>query len=168
MKSKQYIDIELPINTYISKIEPFLFGSIPTNSIIHKTITGCGITTFEIRFAQHHSIIILPNVPVIEGKVAEHNKDYPDQEILGVHKGIDVDDIKAYLLKPVKYKKILTTPEGFVDKVLKAFEGKEEVMKKEYFLLYDECERIITDVSYRGRIAAPLDILFEFENKALV
>ena len=38
----------------------------------------------------------------------------------------------------------------------------------DYFLLFDECERIITDVSYRGRIAAPIDKFFEFKNKALV
>jgi hypothetical protein len=168
MQLQQYTPIKLPIDTYISDVEPFLSGSIPNKSIIHKKITGCGITTFEIRFAKHHSIIILPNVPVIEGKVDEHNDKFPDSTILGVHKGIDVDDIKAYLLKPVEYKKILTTPEGFIDKVLKAFKGREDVMKQDYFLLYDECERIITDVSYRGKIAAPLDIFFEFDKKALV
>jgi len=164
----QVIEIQLPANTYISEIEPFKSTGIPTMCIIHKSVTGCGITTFEIRFAKHHSIIILPNVPVIKGKVKEHNRDYPGQEILGVHKGIDVNDIKAYLLTDVKYKKILTTPEGFISKVLKAFEKQPDTLINDYFLLYDECERIITDISYRGKIAAPLDIFFKFKNKALV
>ena len=100
MKTNQYKEIELPIDTYISDVEPFLSGSIPNKSIIRKTVTGCGITTFEIRFAKHHSIIILPNVPVIEGKVDEHNNKFPNSTILGVHKGIDVDDIKAYFTAP--------------------------------------------------------------------
>jgi hypothetical protein len=77
-----------------------------------------------------------------------------------VHKGIDVNDIKAYLLRDeIEYKKILTTPEGFIKKVLKAFKDDMATLLNTYFLLYDECERIITDVSYRGAIAAPLDIL---------
>ena len=160
--------INISRNQYISDIEPFKSSGIPTNSRIPKTITGCGITTFEISFAKHHSIIILPNVPVIKGKVANHNAKYPDAEILGVHKGIDVDDIKAYLLKKVKYKKILTTPEGFATKVLKAFADNMEHLTEDYFLLLDEAERIVTDVSYRGMITAPLDTFFNFKNKAIV
>lgn len=40
---------------------------IPTNTILNKTMTGCGATTLEINAARH-SIIIEPNVPVIVGK----------------------------------------------------------------------------------------------------
>jgi hypothetical protein len=160
--------IKLPPDTYLSEIEPFKTKGIPSNSIIHKKVTGCGITTFEVRFAKHNSIIILPNVPVIENKVKKHNIMFPHDKILGVHKGIDTDDIRAYLLTDVKHKKILTTPEGFISKVIKAFEKQPEVMLNDYFLLYDECERIITDISYRGNIAAPLDLFFKFKNKALV
>jgi hypothetical protein len=162
---KQIID--LPKGSYISEIEPFRSTGIPTNSIIHKEVTGCGITTFEIQYALHNSIIILPNVPVIKDKVALHNKEYPKQEILGVHKGIDVHDIQVYLLKDVRFKKILTTPEGFT-KIVKAFDGELESMYKDYFLLFDECERIITDVAYRGKIAAPIEYFFKFQHKALV
>ncbi|MBE9668716.1 hypothetical protein [Mucilaginibacter boryungensis] len=152
----------------MSDIEPYKSTGIPTNSITHKIVPGCGITTYEIRYAKHRSIIILPNVPVIKSKVEEHNKMFTDQQILGVYKGIDVDDIKVYLLKPGNYKKILTTPEGFISKVMKAFDGQLESLYADWFLLYDECERIITDISYRGAIAAPLDLFFRFKNKALV
>ena len=44
---------------------------IPTNSIINKTVTGCGATYAEIN-APRHSVIIEPNVPVIEGKMKKH------------------------------------------------------------------------------------------------
>ena len=40
---------------------------IPTNTILNKTMTGCGATTLEINAARH-SIIIEPNVPVIVGR----------------------------------------------------------------------------------------------------
>ena len=97
------IIITLPLGSYISDIEPFKSTGIPTNSIVHKEVPGCGITTFEILYALRHSIIILPNVPVIKSKVASHNAKHPDKEILGVHKGIDVHDIQIYLLKDVLY-----------------------------------------------------------------
>ncbi|QXV66095.1 hypothetical protein INP83_03090 [Mucilaginibacter sp. 21P] len=154
---------------YIADLEPFKTAGVPSNSIIHKSVPGCGITTFEIQYAKHHSIMIEPNVPVIQDKVADHNKKFPKSRVLGVYKGVGIDDIKIYLLNDdIEYKKIITTPEGFVKKVLKAFGGNEETMLNDYFLLYDECERIITDISYRGSIAAPLDIFFKFKNKALV
>ena len=160
-------NIALPKDTFISNIEPFKSKGIPTNSIIHKEITGCGITTYEIRFAAHHSIIILPNVPVIETKVEEHNSMFPEQKIFGVYKGKTVNHIKAYLLSDVRYKKILTTPEGFIEKVLKAFNDDKQLYN-DFFLLYDECDRIITDISYRGAMAAPIKEFIKFTNKALV
>ncbi len=143
-----------------------MFGII-ANAIYNKTIPGCGFTRFAIEFFLHHLICILPNVPVIEGKVRKHNEKHPDDKILGVYKGIDVEDIKTYLRSDVQYKKILTTPEGFLYKVLLAFDDL-TVMRSLFFLLFDESERIVTDVSYRGDIAAPIDEFFKFNNKALV
>lgn len=161
--------ISLPVKTYLNDIEPFKSSGIPSNSIVYKRVPGCGITTYQIRYAKQHSIIIEANVPVIKSKVKEHNNKYPTELVLGVHKGIDVNDIKAYLLNDdIQYKKIITTPEGFVTKVLKAFKDNTDTLINDYFLLYDECEKIITDVSYRGAIAAPLDIFFKFKHKALV
>lgn len=142
------------------------FGIIP-NAIFHKKIPGCGFTRYAIEFFKHHLICILPNVPVIEDKVRKHNEKFPHMEILGVHKGITIARIKEYLQSDVQYKKILTTPEGFVHKIMKAFTNPQE-MQQMFFLLFDECERIITDVSYRGAIAAPLDIFFDFPKKAMV
>ena len=63
---------------------------IPTNSIINKTVTGCGATYAEIN-APRHSVIIEPNVPVIEGKMKKH------PQILGVFEGVTTEDIIAFL-----------------------------------------------------------------------
>jgi len=48
-----------------------------------------------------------------------------------------------------------------------AFDNENEMLEN-YFLLFDECERIVTDISYRGKIAAPLETFFRFKNKAVV
>jgi len=159
--------ITLPKGKYISQIEPFLSDGIDTDSIYHKTVPGCGFTGFAIDQFEENLIGCLPNRPVIEAKVAEHNDKYPDRKILGVYKGIEVADIKAYLLSDVKYKKILTTPEGFTSKVVKAFKDI-QVMRDTFFMLLDECERIITDVRYRGKIAAPINEFLKFKRKAMV
>ena len=39
---------------------------------------------------------------------------------------------------------------------------------KDYFLLFDECEKAIQDVGYRGDIYLPVEDFFKFENKAMV
>jgi hypothetical protein len=161
--------ITLPKGKYISEIEPFFSNGLWTNSNFQKTVPNCGFSQFVISYLKQCAIIIPPNVPVIQGKEEDHNRTHPkNEEILGVYKGVDVDDIKAYLLRDdIIYKKILTTPEGFVDKVLKAFTDLNDLYDN-WFLLLDESERIITDVSYRGKIAAPLKSFFKFKNKALV
>lgn len=162
--------IKLDKGQYLSQVEPFKSKGIFTNSIYHKEVTGCGITTYAYRYFKQHTIICLPNRPVIEDKVAKHNEECePHEIILGVHKGIDVEDVIDYLNnEEVIYKKILTTPEGFIDKVVPAFGDDSSYMLKNFFLLYDEMERIVTDISYRGKIAAPFDLFFDFRYKALV
>src|SRR5437879_9131852 len=100
--------------------------------------------------AKRYSIIILPNVPVIQTKVADHNKRNEElRQIQGVYKTVTIESLRRYLTGNVKYHKILTTPEGFVSKVLPAFAGQLQYLFDTYFLLFDECERIVEDVSYR-------------------
>jgi hypothetical protein len=70
MKTKK---IKLPKGKKIGDIMSFL----PSNALINKTITGCGATHAEIH-AKRNSLLTLPNVPVIIGKVAK-------AEIDGLH-----------------------------------------------------------------------------------
>ncbi|MDB5288434.1 MAG: hypothetical protein JWR05_3383 [Mucilaginibacter sp.] len=161
------IPIKLPKDTYLSDIEPFKSSGLDTDSQYDKTITGIGISTFAIRFFLSHLVMTLPNMPVVKAKVDEHNEKFPGQLVLGVYKGITIAKIKAYLLSNVKHKKIITTPEGFNDKVIKAFSDISELYKN-FYMLIDESERIISDVSYRGAIAAPLNHFFKFNRKGMV
>jgi len=133
---------------------------IPTNVILNKTITGCGATTLEIK-SQRNSIIIEPNVPVILGKSQKH------PEVLGVYEGVTIENIMEYLQSDIQYKKLLTTPESF-SKVRMAMVKLYIPMISNYFLLFDECEKIIQDVDYRTSIILPIDVFFYFDNKAMV
>ena len=142
---------------------------LPTNSIIHKTLPGLGATHGEIN-APRHSIIVLPNVPVIKSKVARHNKENPpDRQILGVYKGITIATITDYLLnEQITFKKVLITPESYGLKFKQAAEGFFDDIKDNYYLLIDECERVIQDVDYREMITAPFDDFFSFANKGMI
>ncbi len=139
-----------------------IITEIPTNTILNKTITGCGATTLEIN-ASRDSIIIVPNVPVIVGKKAKHDF------LFTVHEGISKEDVKAYLAgEHDGYRKIMTTPEGFDKKVLPAMYETGTPIYEDYFLLLDECEKTIQDVGYRGDIYLPVEDFFKFKGKAMV
>ena len=134
---------------------------IPTNCILSKRIPGCGATTLELS-TNHNSIIIVPNVPVINSKCQKDENNI----ILGVYETVTVDDIAEYLREHSIYK-IMTTPESF-PKVKKACELCGLNIYTDFFLLDDECHQLIKDVDYRADIVLPMDDFFQFEHKALV
>ena len=87
---------EIKIGQRLSDIMDFL----PSNAIIQKTLPGIGATYLEIT-SKRNSIIIEPNVPVIEGKSKKHSN------ILGVIGGVTKQDVKNYLSRDQEFKKIL-------------------------------------------------------------
>ena len=132
---------------------------IPTNSIISKRIPGCGATTLELN-TYRNSIILVPNVPVINSKCQKY------KNLLGVYEKVSVGEIAQYLHEHKLYK-IMTTPESF-PKVKNACELCGLDIYKDFFLLDDECHQLIKDVDYRADIVLPMDDFFQFEHKALV
>ena len=132
---------------------------IPTNCILSKRIPGCGATTLELK-TNHNSIIIVPNVPVINSKCQKN------ENILGVFERIDEQEIVEYLKSHQCYK-IMTTPESF-PKVKNACERCGLNIYRDFFLLDDECHQLVKDVDYREDIVKPMDDFFRFKRKALV
>lgn len=163
-------DIYFELNTVLQTISKGqylgdILPEIPTNTILSKTVPGIGATTLEIK-SNRHSIIIEPNVPVIKGKVIKHKK----QNLFGVYEGVSTDDVIEYLSAPLKRgecKKLMTTPESFF-KIIRAMHILQIDFRKDYMLLYDECDKIIKDVDYRESIEFPIEDFFLFENKAFV
>lgn len=145
-----------------------IYPVIETNTILNKTITGIGATYSEIK-APRHSIIIEPNKPVIYGKC--NDLKHKNDNLFGVFQGVYKDDIIAYIGKSISQKKqikILTTPESF-PKVFDAFEELEiDIRFDGYFLLFDECQKIVKDCDYRQDITLPMDLFFECREKAMV
>jgi len=148
--------LEVYKNEYLSTAfqrEKFEFDSIPTNCIFDKTLPGLGATYSEIE-AKRNSIIIEPNIPVIDGKVNSH------KNLLGVYEGCSGVKIKNYLLNhKIEHKKILCTPEGYL-KVKRIAEKNGTNIYENYFLLFDECEKITQDVDYREQISLPINDFF--------
>ena len=132
---------------------------IPTNSILSKRIPGCGATTLELN-TYRNSIILVPNVPVINSKCQKY------KNLLGVYEKVSVGEIAQYLHEHKHYK-IMTTPESF-PKVKNACELCGLDIYKDFFLLDDECHQLIKDVDYRADIVLPMDDFFLFKRKALV
>lgn len=137
------------------------YKTIPSNVIFDKTLTGIGATYMEI-FAKRNSIIIEPNVPVIEGKCKQHSFCF------AIKKGIKHASIVKYLKdESIQFKKILTTPESF-SKITKAATELGINIHDSYFCLFDECEKISQDYDYRDSIAFPIADFNIFKNKAFI
>ncbi len=142
-------------------------NNIPRNAIIDKTSPGLGATHMEISsvISQRNSIIIEPNVPVILGKAKKF------ENVLAVWEKCTKAQIKRYLERnDIQFKKILTTPEGYVKKVKPtaiALLG-EETFYNSYFCLFDESEKITQDVDYRKTISQPINDFLNFRDKAFV
>lgn len=150
-------EIILEKGQYLSDV----MTEIPSNCIIFKNVTGIGATTLELQ-CNRNSIIIEPNVPVIVGKEAKH------QNVLGVFKGVTVEKIIKYIKDPkIEHKKIVTTPESF-GKVISAFSEVNLNIFDNYFLLYDECDRLCKDADFRESITSPLSYFFLFKAKTLI
>lgn len=150
-------------NEYLSEALKQKYGKdgIPSNVILDKTLTGIGATYTEIH-TKRNSIIIEPNVPVIVSKCAKH------KNCLAVYSETTSSQIKKYLNNEnIKYKKILTTPEGF-KKIRKAAGNSYSQIQQTYFCLFDECEKLTQDCDYRAAITQPVYDFFEFKEKAFV
>ena len=138
---------------------PNVLSEIPTDCILSKRIPGCGATTLELK-TNRNSLIIVPNVPVIQSK--EKKKPYPK----GVYEDVTVSEVVTYLKENNRYK-IMTTPESF-GKIKVACEKCNINIYSEFFLLMDECHQLVKDVDYRNFIVLPMADFFKFKNKAMV
>ena len=106
------------------------YPMLPSNAIINKVMTGTGATYMELnpKLSPRNSIVIEPYRSAVENKVQAFD------EAQGVFKEVTVKKLTAYLNNSnIKYKKIITTPEGFQTKVLKAAKSLKMNIYKEFF-----------------------------------
>lgn len=134
---------------------------IPTNCVINKRLPGIGATHFELT-SLRRSIIIEPNVPVIESKAKKH------EHCMAVMQGVSTDKVAKFLEENRQQNyKLLTTPESF-PKIKEAMQQLDINMYAECFLLFDECEKIVQDINFRESISLPMEDFFRFHHKAMI
>jgi len=164
------INLELTTQ-YITQHERFANGT-PSNFIIYKTLCGLGATHGEALLYNRHSIILLPNTPVLIGKktAREENGELSYPNIFIVYEDVSKEELVAYLNNDeIKYKKILCTPEAYKYKVRGAIlENGSFNLYKDFFMLIDECDSLVKTVFFRGKIVSPLTDFFLFKNKSMI
>lgn len=172
MQTLEIEELKLYEGQRLSVTEPFKNGT-PTDRIIFKVLPGIGATHGEILlYNNRNSIIMEVNVPVIQGKETEKDPTtglpvYPN--MLGVYEGVTKQQVEKYLNSDVTPKKIVCTPEAYEEKVKPAIANCAQFnIFEDFFLLLDECDKLITEVDYRGAIVLPMDDFFQFKNKAMV
>lgn len=140
-----------------------IMPQIESNINLAKKFPGIGATYLEIH-SPRPSILIEPNVPVIQGKCAKSDKDF---KVFGAYEGVSIDKITDYLQEPYKYHKLMTTPESF-PKIKQAANNAGIDLYSHFFCLMDESHLLIKDVDYRDNIVLPMNDFFLFKQKALV
>lgn len=140
-----------------------IMPQIESNINLAKKFPGIGATYLEIH-SPRPSILIEPNVPVIQGKCAKSDKDF---KVFGVYEGVTMDKIINYLQEPYKYHKLMTTPESF-PKIKQAANNAGIDLYSHFFCLMDESHLLVKDVDYRDNIILPMNDFFLFKEKALV
>lgn len=140
-----------------------IMTEIEPNINLAKKFPGIGATYLEIH-SHRPSILIEPNVPVIQGKCAKSDDDF---KLFGVYEGVSVDAITRYLQEPNPYHKLMTTPESF-QKVKQAVNNVGIDLYSHFFCLMDESHLLVKDVDYRENIVLPMNDFFLFKQKALV
>ncbi len=163
-----YNNLLLPDGKYLDEVINF----IPANKIIYKYLTGCGATHLEI-FCNRWSIIVEPYIPVILGKqwmeIEEDGvkKIVRNPEVLAVYEKTKTDDIVDFLSVKRKKYKLITTPEG-MKKIMDACDELEIDVYEKFFLLVDECEKLIQDANYREGIIEVMNYFFKFKKRSFV
>jgi len=151
---------------------PHFKNGTPSNRIIYKTLCGLGATHGEALIYKRHSIILLPNTPVLIGKKTAREADgslsYPN--IFIVYEDVKAEDLEIYLNdESIEFKKILCTPEAYKHKVRETIIKNEKYdLFKDFFMLIDECDSLVKTVFFRGKIVSPLTDFFQFEKKAMI
>lgn len=144
---------------YINSVLPV----IPSNVLIDKSITGCGITYTEIT-ASRHSLIIESYKSVCISKAMKH------KNILSVTRDQTVDDILDYMMKRMKrneYIKLITVPEN-LPKIQEASDILGIDITRDFFFLLDECQHPVQNSGWRPSLLLPLDIFFQSCHRAAV
>ena len=134
---------------------------IPINCVFNKGITGCGVTTLAIK-QPGHTILALPNVGLVDNKVASN------PNLLGIHGNMDrASEIIKYLNTHSTIK-IATTYDSMPE-VCKVLLSQGINPSKECFLFVDEWHTLFNCYEFRHEAARGLlELAPNFDRKTYV
>ncbi len=152
-----------------NRISEIFNNGLPVNAFIDKGRCAIGGTHSELYNQKRCSIIVVPNISIIEDKL---NNLQEIDGVLPTLEGVWGKVRKSEVVDIMKIKhnalKIMTTPEG-IRKIIYACEkvGRLEELYQSWFLLLDEAHTFISE-AYRKDILAPFDYFWQFQNKSII
>jgi len=149
--------------TYMSHIFP---NGLPIGSFIDKGRCGIGGTTIELKDKSRSTLIIVPNVSILLGKLNANNvEERPDYIIYGVKTQTMVNE---YMKDARQGLKIMSTPES-IGKVIKGAIRADRLdeLYRTWFILLDESHTFITEL-YRKNILLPFKYFWLFDKRSII
>lgn len=130
----EIINLKLPYQ-FLSEHWEYL----PSNVMLNKSVTGCGATHLELN-SKRDSIILLPYRKLIDNKMKD--------TYLKVDGKVRQYEIKEYLSKDIKYKKILGTYDS-LEKIIKCLNPVDWfLMIDEYHILFNQYKERIKPFTF--------------------
>lgn len=115
------------------------YSSIPYG-IVNKKLTGCGASSFALE-NQDNLVLVVPNVSMIENKIAQYPNDRRGERVFGLYADISLADLVEYL-ESTNIPKIMVTFDSFW-KLLPYIE-------KSYHIVVDEFQDLLDAYGYRS------------------
>lgn len=135
-----------------------IYDYIPTG-IVNKKLTGCGISSFALE-NQDPLVLVVPNVSMIQNKVAQYPNSRRNEDIFGFYSGVTLSQLEDYIEETV-VPKVMVTYDSF-HKVI-------QYINKDFHIVVDEFSELLDAYGYRDKaINSLLDNVFKFPKLSFV
>lgn len=134
------------------------YSEIPLG-IVAKRICGCGLSSYALE-NQDPLVLVVPNVAMIQNKVAQYPNNRRDEPIFGLYGNISIKELKAYI-KATTIPKVMVTYDSFY-KVI-------PYINNNYHVIVDEFSELLDAYGYRNKaINSLLNEVFKFPKLSFI
>ena len=115
------------------------YNEIPLG-IVNKRVCGVGASSFALENS-NAVVLVVPNVSMIENKIAQYPNLRRQEQIFGLFNGVDLSTLNYYLTK-VKVPKIMVT--------FDSFHKLEPFIDDSFHIIVDEFQDVLDGYAFRG------------------
>lgn len=134
------------------------YSEIPSG-IVNKVVCGCGLSSFALE-NKDKLILVVPNISMIQNKVAQYPNERRDESIFGLYGDISIKEFKIYL-KDVLIPKVIVTYDSFYKLV--------PYIDETYHIVVDEFSELLDAYGYRNKaINSLLNQVFAFPKLSFI